>query len=116
MEAEFVAAIKAAAPTANVYFDVAASGAPTPYVVVQQVGGEIIDFMGNDLPNLRNARLQVAVWGKSRVHVNALSRAIESAMRTVTTLHAVKPIGALVADYDMDTLLYGARQDFSVWN
>lgn len=96
----------------HVYPDAAPAPHP-PYVVYQQVGGQVINPLA-DLPDLYNARVQVAVWAGTRMEASAASRRIEEAMRKATVFQA-QPLGALATDHDPETDLYGARQDFSVW-
>lgn len=99
----------------RVYPDIAPEPIPAkPFVVYQQVGGQVIDTL-NDPSDLLNARIQVAVWDVSRVSANQLMREIESSMRQSTRFQA-KPMGALVTDLDDDVKLYGARQDFTVFH
>lgn len=101
----------------RVYPDVAPEPMPArPFVVYQQIGGEVINPIAHvpDVPDLRHARMQIAVWAATRLDASALARQIEDALR-LWTVHRAAPVGALTADYEHDTRLYGARQDFSVW-
>lgn len=98
------------------YPDVAPEGAVTaPYCTYQFVGGEAITFLDRALPGLRNARVQVNVWSKTRLECNDLARQIEDVLRLAATLQA-QPLGAFVSDFDDDVKLYGTRQDFSIWS
>jgi hypothetical protein len=95
------------------YPDVAPNGAGRPYIVFQQVGGTATNFIEGTMPSLRNARIQVSCWATTRVAAANLARSAEEAMVTNTTVRAFV-IGAMVADYEAETLLYGTRQDFSL--
>lgn len=113
MEAELFTVLKTVAP--RVYPDVAPEPMPVrPFVTYQQVGGETLEYLENTPPNLRNARIQVNVWAVSRIAASALALQVEDAMRAAAAFQA-RPLGAMVADYDPDTKVYGARQDFTVW-
>lgn len=102
---------------ARVYPDVAPIGATQPYVTWQQVGGTSDTFIDSALPSKRNAEVQVNVWGATRQSVNDLMLSIESAFVTSPTAEfCASPTGAFVADYDIDNLIFSARQDFTIWN
>jgi hypothetical protein len=92
------------------YPDVAQAGAARPYIVWQQVGGAAFNFVDGSAPSKRQARIQVACWADSRLSANDLARSAESAL--ISSLKGYV-MGALVADYDEETRLYGARQDFT---
>lgn len=98
----------------RVYPDVAPSGSALPRIVYQQVGGQSVQFMDGTLPNKENGRFQVACWGTTRVAVVNLAKQVETAICAVPELQAT-PLGARVSEYEDDTQLYSARQDFSCW-
>jgi hypothetical protein len=95
------------------YPDVAPTGAVRPYIVYQQVGGVPLSFLAG-IPDKRNGRFQIAAWATTRISASALIRQVEDAVRLSAALNATTEGGA-VADYEEDTKLYGARQDFSIW-
>lgn len=99
----------------RVYPDVAPAGVARPYIVYQQVGGEAHQYLDSALPTKKNGRFQVAIWGLSRATVSALALAAEDAIVASSAFQAT-PIGAPVGDYEADTMLYGARIDFSIWS
>jgi hypothetical protein len=99
----------------RVYPDVAPTGAVTPFLVYQQVGGAAPTYVENDTPNIRNARLQVAVWADTRLAASSLALQVEATLKASTALQS-DPIGAFVSDYENDTRLFGTRQDFSIWD
>ena len=101
----------------RVYPDVAPIGATQPYVTWQQVGGTSDVLLNNTLPSKRHAEVQVNVWGATRQAVNDLMLSIESALVTSPTSEfCASPTGAFVADYDIDNMIFGAHQDFTIWN
>lgn len=97
----------------RVYPDVAPLGATLPYVTYQQVGGAPANFLAG-IPNKRNGRFQINVWAATRLAAATLIRQVEDAVRASAALNATTEGGA-VADYEPETKLYGARQDFSIW-
>lgn len=97
-----------------VYPDIAAQESSLPYITYQQVGGQSFSFLETAVVNKRNARFQINVWHSSRLLAANLSRSVEDALVSSTVLRAI-PQGAMVAVYEPETGLYGARQDFSVW-
>ncbi len=99
----------------RVYPDVAPAEVTAPYVVYQQVGGESANLITQNISSKKNGRFQFAVWGTTRAAVSALSLQIESALINSVAFQA-RPIGASVSEYEQETALYGARQDFSIWS
>ncbi len=84
-----------------------------PYVVYQQVGGDVLNPINGDVPGYHNARIQFMAWADTRLQANALMRQIEDALRP----HPIngRPIGALMARAEPLTKQRGAQQDFSIW-
>lgn len=100
---------------ARVFPDFAPVGTTKPYVTFQQIGGDVINPLGKEVPNLRHMEMQVNVWANSRASAISTSRAIEDAMRVATQFTA-KPVSAAVSDFDADVPVFGSRQDFSIWH
>ena len=98
----------------RVYPDMAPAGSPCPYIVYQQVGGDVVNFLDLTIPSKRNSRMQLCAWAEARIEASALIEQAELALRAVTALQATA-LGAPVATYDEETELRGARQDFSLW-
>lgn len=98
----------------RVYPDVAPSGATYPLITYQQVGGAALSFLETAAVGKRNARFQVNCWATTRVAAAALARSVEDTLVASTTLRAT-PIGAMSAEHEPDTGLFGTRQDFSIW-
>lgn len=84
------------------------------YIVFQWVGGIPVDFVESVLPDKRNGRLQVAVWGQNFAAVATAARTVEQLLVESTTLRAGRATGQ-VGDHDPVTNLHGVRQDFSIW-
>lgn len=99
----------------RVFPDVAPNGTIAPYATYQQVGGEVINYLGREVPDLHHARVQINVWCATRMQASMLARQIEDAFRTATAFQA-SPLGAPVSRAPEESPLYGAMQDFSIWN
>ena len=99
----------------RVFPDVAPFNTPRPYITYQQVGGEALSFVENDVPSKKHARFQISVWANTRAEASALVLQVEQAMLTASAFQA-RPLGAPIAAYDDDTDVRGAHQDFSVWS
>lgn len=94
------------------YPDIAPIGTPRPYITYQAVGGQSPNYLDNTV-QLQNARMQVNVWADARTVEIPLMQSVIVAL-TTGAIRATT-IGAPVRTYEVDTELYGARQDFSVW-
>jgi hypothetical protein len=113
VEADLFAALGPLA-SSRVYPDVAPAGAVKPYITYQQVGGAALAFVESAAVGKRNARFQVNVWATTRTAAAALARTVEDTLVASTTLRAT-PVGAMNAEHEPETGLYGTRQDFSIW-
>jgi hypothetical protein len=100
---------------ASVYPDVAPMSAVPPYATYQQVGGESLTYLGNEVPSKKNGRFQITVWAKRRLEASALALAIENAFLMATNMQAT-PLGSPIAAFEDVTEFYGTHQDFSVWS
>lgn len=96
----------------RVFPDTAPMGTAYPYVLYQQVGGQAVNVLEAKAMDKKNARIQIMVWAQTRPECTTLARQIEDFL--VNNLRAYVE-GALVADHDIDSGLYGSRQDFSFW-
>ena len=83
-----------------------------PFIVYQQVGGRVVEYVGGQLADKDHCRMQVVVWSKNRLEASALARDIREAI--VTTLKG-SSYGAPVSLYEEALKAYGARIDFSIW-
>jgi hypothetical protein len=86
-----------------------------PYVTYQQIGGEALNYRGNEVPDLQNGDFQINVWAASRPAAMSLIRAIETRLRAAAAFTA-QPLSAPVSDFDADVPVYGARQDWTIWS
>ena len=99
----------------RVYPDVAPAGVAKPYITYQQVGGQSLSYIDPSVPNAKNGRFQVNVWGTTRLAVAALALSIEYTMLAATVFQA-RPLGSPAAVYEEDPPMFGTRQDFSIWS
>jgi hypothetical protein len=113
LESDLYAALSAICP--RVFPDVAPSGTVSPWITWQQIGGQALSYLGREVPDLRNAFIQVSVWAPSRLEANTIAAQIETALTTSTAFTA-KPVDAQYATYEDDTRLYGAAQRYSIWD
>lgn len=99
----------------RVYPDVAPIGAAKPYITYQKVGGQAINYLETAHPGARHARVQLNVWGTTRLEVAALARSAEEALVNSTTLRAYVYGGVVdLHEEDLSPPLYGTRQDFGI--
>lgn len=89
-------------------------GTPAPYIVYQGFGGEVVTFLDNADPQLKNRSVQVRVWGADPAQADSVLQAASVALQASTGLIA-KPMSAPRDDYDEDMQLYSASQDFTIW-
>lgn len=99
----------------EVYPVVAVPEAKTPYATLQTVGGRPFSFLGNELPSIRNVRVQITLWGPQALVVQAIALQIENLLMSSEELQ-IEAIGGPVDDFDESTELFGSRQDFSIWS
>lgn len=112
LEAELVTVLKAVSP--HVYAGFAKTSTPRPYIIFQQIGGDVIVSLSNQLGDLENAFMQIDVWADSHSAAKAAIRQIEAALVSSSVLTA-RPLSAPSSDYDADMERYSSRQDFSIW-
>ena len=98
---------------AQVFPDFAPPGTAAPYVVYQQVGGQVADLLEGGPALKRNARMQVIAWADTRLQAAELMRQIDDVLRSAP-LYA-EPLGDQIARADPAVQLRGAQQDFSLW-
>lgn len=97
----------------RVFPDVAPEGTELPYCLYEQIGGKPLNFLTPDVPDKKNALIQVSVWSKTRAEAMMLIRSIEDTL-------ILEPFFAEVASgprsaFDQETSERGAMQDFSIW-
>lgn len=98
----------------RVFPDVAPESAPLPRLVYQQIGGRSINYVGDEIPSLENARMQLTAWALTRAEAKTLIKAVEVALLQAAGLQS-EMVGASFSDYETDTKLYSSSQDFSIW-
>jgi hypothetical protein len=113
VEADLYGVLNAICP--RTFPDFAPVSTMRPYVTYQQIGGQVINPIGNDVPNKQNGEFQINVWSNTRAEAAALARQIEAALRQSSAFIA-RPLSAPASDYDHDMEIYGSRQDFSIWS
>lgn len=101
-------------PTYRVFPDTAPALTPTPYIVYQQAGGQVLNPLDNSAPGLRNARMVIRVWSNKRTEAVSINDQIEDAMRSAPGFKA-RPQAAKFNDYDEDLKLYSSEQEYSIW-
>jgi hypothetical protein len=104
-----------AAVTPRVFPDFAPVSTARPYVTYQQIGGQVVSLLANTAPGIRQSEVQINVWSDTRKEAMEIARAIEAAMTTATAFTARTAVD-VIADYDADVPVYGARQDFRCWH
>jgi hypothetical protein len=114
LEANIFSALNGLVPSTRVFPDTAPQGVAKPYITYQQVGGQAVNLLESTTAGKRNARIQVNCWDVNRQSVANLARAVEDAITSSTTLRGYV-LGAMTAVFEEDLLLYGTRQDFSIW-
>ena len=85
-----------------------------PYIVYQQVGGNAINFLSQEMPSKQNTRFQINVWANTRLQAAELAHMAEELLRLNTDLNTTV-IGAHTATHDETKGLHGTRQDFYFW-
>jgi len=86
-----------------------------PYVTWQQIGGNVINPIGNEVPGLRHAEIQINVWADSNRVAMETIRDIEDAMR-VASAFTSRPIANAMTSFDADVPVFSANQDFYCWH
>lgn len=114
IEADIFTAIKSLAGN-RCFPDFAPLSTARPYITYVQIGGEAISYLDNTVPDGKIGRFQINVWGDTRASVSTLMLQVEAAMIQATAFQA-RPLSAPSSDYDHDSLVYGAMQDFSVFS
>lgn len=86
-----------------------------PFGVAQQVGGVSRQYVDDkEEPEFLNARVQLSIWGASRIAVSDAMRNFASDVRASNTADwYAREIGEPVGDSNEVLKLRGSRQDFS---
>lgn len=97
----------------RVYPDVAPQDVALPFCIFEQVGGKPLNFLSGDVPDKKNALIQINVWATTRAQAMSIIRSMEDAL-VGAPLYATVASGAQ-ARHDPDTDYRGVMQDFSLW-
>lgn len=95
----------------RVFRGTAPIGTEQPYVTYQRLGGQSVNFVDNAVPSMRNALVQVNVWGGDP---DDLIQQVELKLRSATDMQA-RPQGESRDADEPDMGLVGASQDFDIW-
>ena len=71
LESDLYTVLSAVCP--RTFPDFAPTSTVRPYVTYQQIGGAAVNYLGREIPNKRNARMQVNVWANSRASASSKS-------------------------------------------
>ena len=99
----------------RVYPDVAPVDAAMPYLVYQQVGGDIVSFLEGTLPSKENGYFQITAWSPTRLGASALIRQVEAAIISSAAFQA-QALSGPVSAYTDENNTYGSHQQFSIWS
>ncbi len=99
----------------RVFPDTAPITTARPYITYQQIGGNVLQPLANEVTDKRNAMVQINVWSNTRLQAVQISQQAEEALVTATTFIA-RPLAALASRHEPDINAYGAEQDFSIWS
>jgi hypothetical protein len=114
VEADIVTALRTVCP--RVSPDVAPTSTLRPYITWQFIGGRAWRFLAGDAPDKRHTLLQVNVWSGSRAEAQTLIRQVEAALCDPARPFIGQPESEPISDVadDVDPILYGAMQDYSI--
>ncbi|MCY0911125.1 tail completion protein gp17 [Massilia antarctica] len=85
MESMVTAAL-AALVGGRVYFDVPLAPLVRPLIVIRALGGTPITFLDGSAPAKEITRVEVAVWGSTRIEASNLGKQVEDTLRATTAL------------------------------
>lgn len=113
VEADLYNVLKAVCTRA--FPDIAPTDTARPYITYQQIGGRVIAPLNKSVPDKQNGEFQINVWSDTRAEAASIALQVDAALRQAAAFVAT-PLSAPAADYDHDMLVYGARQEFSIWS
>lgn len=99
----------------RVFPDVAPLSSARPYITWQQIGGDVIRPLANEVADKRNAMVQINVWADTRQQAVQIILQAEEALVTCSDFVA-RPLAAFASRHEPDVNLYGAEQDFTIWS
>lgn len=98
----------------SVYPTRAPNDPPMPFITWQQIGGEMIRPLANELASKRNAVFQINVWSKTALEAKSIIQQISQALVTSNRFIA-RPQSEFLDRTEEDLDWFGAQQDFSIW-
>lgn len=111
LETDFYSTVAAICP--RVFPDFAPVDTARPFVTWSQIGGRALTPLGKDVPDRREAIMQVNVWSDTRLEANQTILAIDAALR-ISVVFDARPNGEFMAITHEETDLRGAIQDFVI--
>lgn len=96
------------------YPDITPDNPVFPLIVYQQVGGVAQEFLEQKMMSKDHARMQIAVWAKTRLEASSIARLARVAIIEGGVLVA-STYAAPVSLYDDTLKLYGNRTDYGIW-
>ena len=112
LEADLIPLLQAICP--RTFPDLAPSGAATPYLTYQHIGGESLRYADNTAMDKRYPLIQINAWAKTRLEALTLIRQVEDALCASASLQTT-PQGESLSTYEADTQLYGSIQRFEIF-
>ena len=112
LETDLIPLLQAICP--RTFPDLAPSGAATPYLTYQHIGGESLRYADNTAMDKRYPLIQINAWSKTRLEALTLIRQVEEALCASVSLQTI-PQGESLSAHEPDTQLYGNIQRFEVF-
>ena len=95
--------------------DFAPLGTVRPFIVFEQVGGEVFSYTEGTLPDKKHGRFEISVYADSRAACAAVALQVESVMVGATVFQSTA-IHAPISDYADEVKIYSSTQNFSVFS
>jgi len=112
LETDLIPLLQAICP--RTYPDLAPSGAATPYLTYQHIGGESMRYADNTAMDKRFPLIQINAWAKNRLEALTMIRQVEESL-CASSAFQTEPQGESVSTHELDTQLYGSIQRFEVF-
>ena len=112
IETDMIAVIATKCP--RVVFGMAPFGTAKPYVTLQHIGGDPLDFLDNTVADKRNAQIQVNTWADTPMQAFALIQSVEVALRSALDKFVASPLSEPIGAYDDGDIAVGYLQSYSV--
>ena len=98
----------------RIYAMVAPANVVPPYAVYQMISGVPEEVVDGSLPNLKNSRFQVSIFGRELSGIITLVASAKGAMNSASLFKAT--CRNEMDSFEDPALLYGKLIDFSVWH